>query len=400
MSQKQIFSIISIFSVALLSACNTAQPASTPVPQTPDEFIFGVILVGPHDDKGWSEAHYVAGQYVEAHLPDSKMIYLDLLNPSARPETTLVEAVTDMVAQGAQLIFITSDDFSADTLLATRKFPDVKFVHISGDHAIDGKAPDNLSNYMGKMIYGKMIAGCAAALATDSGQIGYLGPLINGETLRLVDASYLGAKYCYKNYRQKNPDELKFNVKWIGYWFNIPGITYDPTTVANDLFDDGIDVLLSGIDTPEAQQVTLQRQAAGEKVFVIPYDYVDACQQSPDVCLGVPYFNWGPGYLKFAQSVLDDNWSSTWEWDGPNWQDLNNQDKSPIGFYMGEALDDAQTKMLYEFIRGLGNQSIQLFKGPLSYQDGATFLSDGEKATDLELWYMPQLLAGMEGLSD
>lgn len=400
MGQKRIFIIAFIIGILSLSACNTNASLSTPTPQTSDKFIFGVILVGPHDDKGWSEAHYTAGKYVEAHLPDSKMIYLDLLNPAARPDTTLLEAVTDMVEQGAQLIFITSDDFSADTRLAVEKFPNVKFVHISGDHVIDGKAPDNLSNYMGKMIYGKMIAGCTAALSTQSGQIGYLGPLINGETLRLVDAAYLGARYCYENYRHKNPDELKFKVEWIGYWFNIPGITYDPTAIANNLFDGGVDVLLSGIDTPEAQQVTLQRQTAGDKVFVIPYDYAGACQQSPDVCLGVPYFNWGPGYLEFAKSVLNDNWSSNWEWVAPDWQNINNPDTSPIGFSMGAALTTEQEKILDEFIKGIGDKSIQLFKGPLNYQDGTPFLNKGEIATDLELWYMPQLLAGMEGLSD
>ncbi len=399
--QKQVLSIVLTIGAILLSACNTTTaPVSTLEPQTSEQFIFGVILVGPRNDKGWSEAHYTAGQYVEAHLPDSKMIYLDLLNPNARPETTLLEAVTDMVEQGAQLIFITSDDFSADTLLATRKFPDVKFVHISGNHAIDGKGPANLSNYMGKMIYGKMIAGCAAALATESGQIGYLGPLINNETLRLVDATYLGAQYCYKNYRQKDPAELKFKVEWIGYWFNMPGITYDPTTVANELFDGGVDVLLSGIDTPEAQQVTIQRQAAGDKVFVIPYDYAGACEQSPDVCLGVPYFNWGPGYLTFAHSVIDGNWLATWKWEPPDWQNLNNPDSSLVGFYMGNALNETQTKILNKFIKDLGDQSIELFKGPLYYQDGTPFLADGETATDLKLWYTSQLLAGMEGLSD
>ncbi len=46
---------------------------------------------------------------------------------------------------------------------------------------------------MGKMEYGKMIAGCAAALTTQTGKIGYLGPLINDETRRLSDSVYLGA---------------------------------------------------------------------------------------------------------------------------------------------------------------------------------------------------------------
>jgi len=32
------------------------------IPCAPTPFIFGVILVGPYNDHGWSEAHYTAGQ--------------------------------------------------------------------------------------------------------------------------------------------------------------------------------------------------------------------------------------------------------------------------------------------------------------------------------------------------
>ena len=70
----------------------------------------------------------------------------------------------------------------------------------SGDSAWkDGKDFQNLpnlSNIMGKMEYGKMIAGGAAALTTQTGKIGYLGPLINDETRRLAASVYLGARYC------------------------------------------------------------------------------------------------------------------------------------------------------------------------------------------------------------
>ena len=58
---------------------------------------------------------------------------------------------------------------------------------------------------MGQMEYGKMIAGCAAALATQTGSIGYLGPLINDETRRFVNSAYLGARYCWENYLGKDP---------------------------------------------------------------------------------------------------------------------------------------------------------------------------------------------------
>jgi simple sugar transport system substrate-binding protein len=51
------------------------------------------------------------------------------------------------------------------------------------------------------------------------------------------------------------------------------------------------------------------------------------------------------------------------------------------------------------FIKGLADGSIHLFKGPLQFQDGKVYLKEGEVAPDLQIWYLPQLLKGMEGPS-
>jgi simple sugar transport system substrate-binding protein len=159
-------------------------------------------------------------------------------------------------------------------------------------------------------------------------------------------------------------------------------------------------VLISGIDTTEALVVTGQRAAGGERVLAIPYDYEHACDEAPDVCLGVPYFNWGPGYLERIKAVQDGTWEPQFVWDEPDWDDLNNRDTSPIGFLKGPALTDEWAASVDTFIAGLADGSINLFVGPLNYQDGSTFLADGEVATDDKIWYMEQLLEGMEGPSE
>ena len=70
-------------------------------------------------------------------------------------------------------------------LAAAAAHPEVPMIWSSGDNAwSDGEdyAPElaNLGNSMGRMEYAKMIAGCAAALTSQTGSISYLGPLING----------------------------------------------------------------------------------------------------------------------------------------------------------------------------------------------------------------------------
>jgi simple sugar transport system substrate-binding protein len=394
---RQVILVTLAFAASALGAC-AAAPTETPTPS--DAFVFGVIMVGPQDDHGWSEAHYIAGRYIESHIPDARMLFLDSLNPDDRPETTVERAVDDMVGRGARMVFLTSDEFAVDTYVVAEKYPDVVFIHISGDHALAGDTPPNVGNYMGRMEYGKMIAGCAAALATDTGAIGYLGPLINDETRRLANAAYLGARYCYERYRGRGADRLGFRVEWIGFWFNIPGVTSDPVEVVNDLFDQDVDVVLSGIDTTEALVVAGERAQAGEMVWAIPYDYEGACDEAPQVCLGVPYFNWGPGYLNLVQEVIAGTWTQRWEWADPDWNDINDRDTSAVGFAKGPGMTGEQSAQLDEFVAGLADGSILLFKGPLNFQDDSVYLAAGEVATDEQIWYTPKLLAGMEGLSE
>jgi simple sugar transport system substrate-binding protein len=270
---------------------------------------------------------------------------------------------------------------------------------MSGDDVLTGKAPKNLSNLMGRMEYGKMMAGFAAALTTKTGKLGYLGPLINEETRRLVASAYLGAKYAWENVLKKDPKQLKFQVTWIGFWFNIPGVTADPTQVAQNFFNTGYDVVISGIDTTEAVVVAKQKKQEGKQVWAIPYDYIGACEGAPDVCLGVPYFNWGPSYVDFLKAAFSGKWQSKWVWLGPDWKNINNPDTSTVGYVAGPALPASAQKHLDGFIKDLGSGKINLFKGPLNYQDGSPFVKAGQSASDKQVWYMEQLLQGIDGQS-
>ncbi len=396
MSRKTLwhFALLTLIVAILATACG---PKTTP---EPEEFVFGMIMVGPYNDHGWSEAHYEGGKYVEEHVTGARMIYLDKMNPADRPETTVEQQVDDMIAQGAKLIFTTSDDFQDDTDFVAQKYPDVTFINISGDHVLDAAALPNLGNYMGQMEFMKAVAGCNAALATETGHIGYLGPLINHETRRLANSVYLGARYCYEHYRGKNPDDLQFTVTWIGFWFNIPGVTLDPTEVANDLYNSGVDVLLSGIDTTEGIVVTKQRADQGEQIFAIPYDYLNACDQAPDVCLGVPYFNWGPGYVEIVKQAQDGTWQPHWTWDGPDWKDINDLDSSAAGYVFGPAETAEWKTNIQDYIQYLSEKQWEgLFVGPLNWQDGTSWLTAGEVASEEAIWNTQQLLEGIVGPS-
>lgn len=376
----------------LLSACSSSAATQ------PNDFVFGVVMVGPFQDHGWSEAHYAAGQYVEKQVPGARMLLVDKLNPADRPGVTLGQVVGDMVGKGARLILTTSDDFQDDTDVVARKYPRVTFVNVSGDHVLTGAAPANVGNLMARIETVKGIAGCAAAMATTTGKIGYVGPLINPETRRIASAAYLGARQCYQGYRGLDPEALKFKVEWIGFWFNIPGQTQDPVKVSNALIDEGYDVLLSGLDTIEALQVTADRQAAGARVYTVPYLFNEKCAPAPRVCLGVPFVSWGPSYVGIVKQVKAGTWKRTWEWVGvTDWKAITSPDSSSVGFAYGPALPAEDRSSVQDFINDLASGKAALFRGPLRYNDGSPFLAAGETATDRQVWYLPKLVQGMEG---
>jgi simple sugar transport system substrate-binding protein len=393
----------------VLAACGPAPAAVAPTTAAPtpestattevDEFTLGMVLVGPINDGGWSQAHYEAGRYVEQNVPGARFVYVDKVNAGDRPNVTVEQVVDELVDQGADMIITNSADFQDGTNQAALNHPDVDFVHISGDAVLNGTAPANVRNLMGQMEYGKMMSGCAAALETQTGKIAYLGPLVNGETRRLVNAAYLGAKYCWENYRELPAEELSFKVTWIGFWFNIPGVTLDPTKVAGDFITEGRDVIISGIDTTEGIVEANKATGAGGRVLALPYDHDTACDVAPAVCLGVPYFNWGPEYVRLVGLAKADNWTPAWEFVAPDWQNLNDKDKSAIGFVYGEALTPAAKAALDLFTNGLAEGSINVYTGPLNYQDGTVFLAEGETAGVEAVWATPLLLEGIDGQS-
>ncbi|HEY5903757.1 MAG TPA: BMP family ABC transporter substrate-binding protein [Anaerolineales bacterium] len=379
----------------------TEPPATATEPPAAEPFVFGLLMVGPYNDHGWSQAHYEAGQYVEQKL-GAKMVYIDKVNSADRPGTTPAQLGEELVAQGAKLVIFNSDDMKDSATEFAKAHPDVYVIMASGDQVWpEGKVYENIPNMvnlMGRMEYGKMMAGCAAALTTKTGQIGYLGPLINDETRRLASSAFLGAKHCWTDVLGKDAASLKFKVTWIGFWFNIPGFTSDPTQVADEFINSGYDVIISGIDTTEGLTEAKKFAGEGKQVWAIPYDFVGSCEEGKEVCLGVPYFNWGPMYVETIKSAMDGTFKSNFQWNAPDWTDINNKDTTAVGFVKGDALSADASASLDKFIADLAG-GLNLWTGPINLQDGTVYLKDGEVATDQQIWYLPQLLEGMEGQS-
>jgi simple sugar transport system substrate-binding protein len=373
-----------------------------------DDIVFGVVLVGPKNDRGWSQSHFEAGEYVQANSEYATMLYFESLNEADTPEATLMDVVTEMVDSGAEVIFTTSASFEQDTNSVAEAFPEIPFINITGSNVLHGDAPANVGNFNTLMEVPRLLAGCSAALASETGKIGYLGALIDPETRRLAASAYLGARHCWNTYRADSGMDLEYTVTWIGFWFHIPGFTLDPTEVANEFFDSGADVVISGIDTTEAIQVAGRRASEGNRTFAIPYGNAGGCDEAPDACLGVAYYNWGPAYLDVVNSVADGSWEQSWDWLALDWMDINNPDTSTSGYGRGAGMPEDIVANLDDFQAGLAEymsaqdtvDSIYLWQGPLNLQDGTELAAEGDAVPLLDIWFVPQLLEGMIGASE
>ncbi len=157
-------------------------------------------------------------------------------------------------------------------------------------------------------------------------------------------------------------------------------------------------MVISGLDTTEALAVAGQKKKEGKTVWALPYEYQGACAIAPEACLGVPYFNWVPSYTQLIGEAMSGIWKQQFLWLGPDWQAINNPTTTTIGFMPGNALGDSQKQALADFQKALAG-GLNLFTGPLHFQDGSAFLKAGATATDDQVWNLPQLLAGMAGAS-
>ena len=93
--------------VLLFGACNSSGSSAAPsggsadcagsgtsgaagAPEIPDvvegKFNVAMVLIGPHDDGGWSQAHYEGLQYVCENVPDSHVAYIELVPEGATSE--------------------------------------------------------------------------------------------------------------------------------------------------------------------------------------------------------------------------------------------------------------------------------------------------------------------------
>ena len=99
----------------------------------------GLVLVGPYNDQGWSQANYDGVQYVVTKVPGTKMVYIDKANSADRPGTTVSQLGESLVAQGAKLVIFSSDDMADEAVKFATGAPRHLRDHDLGQPGVEGR---------------------------------------------------------------------------------------------------------------------------------------------------------------------------------------------------------------------------------------------------------------------
>ncbi len=300
------------------------------LPETVDgKFNVGMVLIGPHNDGGWSQAHFDGLQYVCENMDNTHVAYMENVPEGADSE----QVFRSLARKGFDLIIGTSFGYMDPMEAVAEEFPDSTFLHLTG-YKSNGT---NFGNLMGAMEDFKYLAGMLAgsrAKVDGNPTLGYMATFGIPEELRLGNAFMLGAK-------QTCP-ECTMDVRFINTWHD-PALEREG---AASLFDAGAQVVLTGADTPAVAQVAEEKSKWG-----ITYDYYGSC--TSDACLTAPYWLWGPEYLRIAEQVAAGDYTAGYEY--------FDADAGAMGLY---GFMDGQTPQ--PGIADLPEEDVQLVKDTLA----------------------------------
>ncbi len=392
----RLASLVAILAL-LVSAC---QPAATPTaaPQAtaeqptaaPDtggelqipaieegKFNVAMVLIGPHDDGGWSQAHYEGLLYVEQNVPDTHVAYVELVPEGADSE----QVFRSLARKGFDLIIGTSFGYMDPMEVVAGEFPDTMFIHLTG-YKSNGT---NFGNLFGEMEVFKYLAGMlAGARAKKDGnpRLGYMATFPIPEELRLGNAIMLGAK--------RTCPDCTMDVRWINTW-------HDPVIekeAAASLFDAGVQVVFTGADTPAAGDVATEKGKWG-----VNYDWYGNCTKSG--CLTTIYWNWGPVYAQIASETKAGTYKAGFQYFGADAGAMG-----LFGFMEGQTpqpgiadLDPADVQLVKDTLKAaLEGQftRFDVFAGPIVDNTGKTIVPAGERITQADIDQFPPGAPGLE----
>ena len=327
----------------------------------------GFIMVGPVSDHGWNYMHDQGRKYLEKSLKGKvETTYVENV-----PESAEVERVMEkMISQGNRLIFATSYGYLEPAVRVAARHPEVIVMHCQ---RCTPKSAKNVGTYFANQFAAMYVAGVVAGHMTKTGKLGYVGGHPIPQILACVNAFELGA-------RKANP-KVRVKVVWTGSWL-------DPATEAEatkGLIEAGADVIGSQLDS----SITVVKTAEKNGAYSIGTQS-DLSKDAPKGWLTGEIWNWGPLYVKIAQSVINHTWKP-----GDQMYELKDgySDVAPYGAAVPSPVRVEGDRVKQEMKEG----KLIVFKGPIKDRDGKIRVKSGDVLDSKRVDSVDWVVEGVDG---
>ncbi|MBQ9995981.1 MAG: BMP family ABC transporter substrate-binding protein [Clostridia bacterium] len=272
------------------------------------DFKVGVILIGD-ETEGYSKAHMDGIKEAAKNLgiADNQIIW----KYKVEENSTCLDAATDLVGQGCNLIISNSYGHQTYMVQAAEQFPDVTFASMTGDFAALTGLP-NFKNGFTKVFQSRYVSGVVAGMKVaellangtisesatpehfDNGnvKIGYVGAFDYAEVVSGYTAFFLGIKSVVEN--------VTMEINYTSSWFDID----KEAAAAEALIANGCVIIGQHADSTGAPSATQKKLDEGKICYSVGYN-IDMLATAPTAALTSPTNTWSVFYTELMTNVMN-----------------------------------------------------------------------------------------------
>lgn len=223
---------------------------------------------GTIDDKSFNQGTW---EGIKRYETDKGTIETSYQQPDNESETDYINAISDLVDNGYQIIVTPGFKFETAIYKAQDQFKDTTFILIDGEpHSEDYsqfKIGENVVSVFFNEHEAGFLVGVAAALSTETGKLGFVGGMEIPPVQRFGWGYVAGVKYANDNFGT-NAEIVDYLYE--GSFNNVAG----GQQIASGMYDKGIDIIFhaaGGVGVGVFSEA-IERATNGQNVWVIGVD--------------------------------------------------------------------------------------------------------------------------------
>ena len=297
------------FFAVLLAVCLTFAMAACTKTPAPDEnkpgqdsadkdFKIGIILL--HNDTVGYDKNFIDAidaAVKELGLSQSQVIYKKDVPEDAK----CYDACVELAEEGCDVIFADSFSHEAHVLKAAKEYPDIQFLHATGQNAQIENLP-NFHNAFAKIYEARYLAGVTAGLqlnnmiadgviTAEQAKIGYVGAWPFAEVISGYTSFFLGARSICPSATM----EVTYTSSWADYALE--------KEAANKLINDGCVLISEHADTNGSPEACEEAMKNGKLAYHVGYN-IDFTNVAPTANLVSSKINWTPYFVYAFGNIM------------------------------------------------------------------------------------------------